>query len=129
MFLISTVVPFVPSEFIPDTVLRQFAGIKIRIRCPFHNVGNPLPNCTWSRTDSNNITHEIQFYEPKVLEEDSSFCDINYIFTENDNGLYQCTGHNVIGNITYTFPERFIVESEITSYILYRYIVAYISDL
>ena len=119
MFLISTVVPFVPSEFIPETVLRKFAGVQVDIMCPFHDVGNPLPICTWSRIDSNNITHEIQFYEPKVLERDSSFCDIDYIFTENDNGLFQCTGHNVIGNTTYTFPERFIVESEIISYILY----------
>ena len=114
MFLISTVVPFVPSEFIPETVLRKFADVQVDITCPFHKVGNPLPNCTWSRIDSNNITHEIPLSDPKVTTMDGpSYCQIDYMITENDNGLYQCTGHNVIGSTTYTFPEPFIVESEL----------------
>ena len=112
LVFISIVAPFVPPEFIPTTVLREHVGIFITLTCPFHNSGNPRPNCTWSRIDSNNITHEVQITEQKVMERDSSFCDIFFYFTENDNGLYQCTGRNVIGTTTYTFPERFIVESE-----------------
>ena len=111
-FVIVTVAPYVPSKFSPILVLREYAERSVPLRCPFHNVGNPIPNCTWSRIDSNNITHEIELSEPKTIVDDSSFCSIHYVFTENDNGLYQCTGHNVIGSTTYTFPERFIVESE-----------------
>ena len=102
-----------PSEFIPQTVLRLSANTDVQLNCPFHNVGNPSPNCAWSRIDSNNITHEIPLSEPKVTETDSSYCQIYYTITENDNGLYQCTGYNVIGNTTYTFPELFNVESEL----------------
>ena len=103
-----------PSEFVPETVLRMYANTDVRLNCPFRNVGNPSPNCAWSRIDSNNITHEIPLSDPKVTTMDGpSYCQIIYRITENDNGLYQCTGHNVIGNITYTFPEPFIVESEL----------------
>ena len=109
---ISTVVPFVPPEFTPITVLREQADIFVQLICPFHNAGNPIPYCTWSRIDSNNITHEIQISKQKVMQFDSSFCNMYYFFTENDNGLYQCTGHNAVGITMYTFPERFIVKSE-----------------
>ena len=103
-----------PSEFIPNTVLRRYANTDVLLTCPFHHVGNPLPSCTWSRIDSNNITHEIPLSEPKVITMDGPlYCIIKYMITENDNGLYQCTGYNVIGNTTYTFPEPFIVESEL----------------
>ena len=114
-FHISTVAPFVPREFTPEIVLRRYANTDVVLTCPFHHVGNPLPSCTWSRIDSNNITHEVPLSEPKVTSADNSpsYCQINYMITENDNGLYQCTGYNVIGNTTYTFPEPFIVESEL----------------
>ena len=114
---ISIVVPFVPIDFVPITVSRQFSAPSFWISCPFEGNGNPPPYCTWRRIDSNNITHEIQVPGPNIIlsQGDTEFCSIRYIFTENDNGLYQCTGHNVIGNTTYTFPEPFIVESELIS--------------
>ena len=110
-----TVASFVPSDFQPVGVSRESAETVVPLFCPFENVGNPRPNCTWSRIDNNNITHQLQLTKPEITKGDSdddSFCSILLFFTENDNGLYQCTGHNGIGNTTYTFPERFVVESE-----------------
>lgn len=112
VFIFPIVAPYVPSEFMPLRVLRRYAGKIVPLYCPFHNVGNPIPNCTWSRIDNNNISHEIQLSDSKVLNTDSSYCKLHYIFTESDNGLYQCTGSNIVGSTTYTFPERFIIESE-----------------
>ena len=111
---ISTVAPFMPSGFIPLSVSRECPEPSYTFYCPFNGIGNPRPNCTWSRIDSNNITHDIQIPGPKITlsENDNEYCAITYAFTENDNGLYQCVGHNSVGSTTYTFPERFIVESE-----------------
>ena len=113
LLIFSIVASFVPSDFIPIGVSEQSAGTGVMLYCPFENVGNPIPNCTWSRIDSNNITHQLQLTGPKITSRSgNSYCTIDLVFTENDNGLYQCTGHNSVGNTTYTFPKRFVVESE-----------------
>ena len=113
-YFISTVASFVPDSFIPSRVSRQSANIAVILMCPFQNVGNPRPVCTWSRTDSNNITHQIQIQNNRRIlsrsREDD--CVIEFTFRDSDNGLYHCTGHNMIGSTTYIFPERFVVESE-----------------
>jgi len=90
-------------------VLREQAEQIIVLFCPFFDTGNPLPFCIWNRIDSNNITHQIQS-ESLILEEENG-CIIHLVFSEADNGLYQCIGYNEFGNTTYTFPERYIVES------------------
>lgn len=113
LIFISTVASFVPSYFNPTGVSREDAGTLIPLFCPFNYVGNPLPYCTWRRFDSNNVTHQLRESQITLPDpDDSSYCAIYVHFTENDNGLYQCTGHNIVGNTTYTFPERFVVESE-----------------
>ena len=118
--LIFTDAPFVPSDFIPRSVSRGVDfNTMVLLECPFHKIGNPLPYCTWNRIDSNNVTHQLALTDPDIssAKPDSDtpddMCDI-FInkFREVHNGLYQCTGHNAVGNTTYTFPERFIVESE-----------------
>lgn len=103
-----TVAPFVLSNFIPRRVDRTDANLLVTLICPFYNAGNPPPKCTWNRFDSNNISHQFEF--PLVYTDDG--CISQLLFHEDDNGLYQCTGYNEVGNATYTFPERFIVESE-----------------
>ena len=88
------------------------ANEQVRLFCPFLNVGNPQPYCTWSRTDNNNVTHQLQI-GTRIISNSQDNCRIVFnVFRDSDNGLYRCTGHNAVGNVTYTFPERFIVESE-----------------
>lgn len=110
ILLFYAVAPFVPSDFVPETVLREQSEQEIALFCPFLDVGNPIPFCTWNRIDSNNITHQIQL-ESELILRGTNDCVITFVFREADNGLYQCAGYNEIGNSTYTFPERYIVES------------------
>ena len=92
-------------------VQREDANREVSVLCPFQNIGNPLPFCTWSRTDANNVTHPIEL--GGRIRSQFRDCDITFsFFRVTDNGLYHCTGHNIIGNVTYTFPERFVAESE-----------------
>ena len=111
ILFVLTVTSFVPDNFDPVRVLRQDANQQVRLFCPFGSVGNPPPFCTWSRTDNNNVTHQLQIGS-RISSAASDNCIIVIFFRDSDNGLYHCTGHNAIGNVTYTFPERFDVESE-----------------
>ena len=107
LFSLCAVAPFVPSSFVPSVVSREDADTVVVLICPFKYTGNPPAVCTWCRFDNDNISHELT-----MQISDPSNCVVQFYFSENDNGLYQCTGHNLVGNTTYTFPERFIVESE-----------------
>ena len=104
------VAPFVPRDFVPVSIDRTYAQIHVTLICPFINAGNPPPVCTWRRLDNRNISHQISLNYPLSV---NLTCAIMIIFGEDDNGLYQCTGQNIIGNATYTFPKRFIVESKL----------------
>ena len=108
--LLITDTAFVPSDFEPVNVAKRSANEEIIITCPFYKSGNPPANCSWSRTDINNVTHKLQI--TRRQKESVDFCVIRIFFTEDDNGLYQCIGHNEVGNTSYTFPEKFIVESK-----------------
>lgn len=107
--IIHLVPPFVPSDYVPSTVSKYGANTVVNLLCPFKNAGNPPPLCTWNRLDNNNISHQLE--TTNVIFFDNT-CYVWIKFTEADNGLYQCTGHNEFGNVTYTFPEKFIVESK-----------------
>ena len=126
-YFISTVASFVPDHFVPERVLRENANMAFVLFCPFRDVGNPRPVCTWSRTDSNNITHQLKIQNggriiPISFEDN---CIIRFTFRDSDNGLYHCTGHNMVGNTTYTFPERFVVESELIAIVQQNYVIPY----
>jgi len=105
------VAPFVPRDFVPVNIDRTYNKIQATLICPFLNAGNPPPVCTWSRFDSNNISHQLTLNNTIFI--DQLKCVISIIFGEDNKGLYQCTGHNLVGNSTYTFPERFIIESKL----------------
>lgn len=96
-----------PNDYVPSRVNKEDVNSELVLVCPFIDAGNPLPVCTWSRVDSNNISHQI--LNNRIT---NNYCIVRLLFEEEDNGLYQCTGHNAIGNTTYTFPEKFIVESK-----------------
>ena len=108
--IIHLVPPFVPSDYVPSTVSRYGANTVVSLLCPFKNAGNPPPLCTWNRLDNNNISHQLEATNIIIFFDNTCYVWIK--FTEADNGLYQCTGHNEFGNVTYTFPEKFIVESK-----------------
>lgn len=112
MFVL-TVTSFVPDDFNPATVSRNDANMRVFLLCPFLNIGNPPPYCTWSRTDNNNVTHQLQIGARIMSDPQDNNCRIRFTFRDSDNGLYHCTGHNVVGNVSYTFPQRFDVESEL----------------
>lgn len=108
LFSLCAVAPFVPSSFAPSVVSRKDADTVVVLICPFKYTGNPPAVCTWRRFDNDNISHELTM--EKISDE--SNCVVRFLFGEDDNGLYQCTGHNLVGNTMYTFPDRFIVESK-----------------
>ena len=101
-----------PSDLVPSRVGIMDADRVITLICPFKNAGNPPPVCTWRRFDSENISHQLIVNNIGSRFLDQYNCSFRLTFREDDNGLYQCTGHNEVGNNTYTFPKRFIVESE-----------------
>ena len=109
--ILFAVAPFVPSDFIPSGVSLMDADQEIILLCPFKNAGNPPPICTWSRFDNHNISYQLILNNRNSHFRDQYNCSLMILFREDDNGLYQCTGHNEVGNTTYTFPKRFIVES------------------
>ena len=100
----------------PVKVNRDYTDNDVLLVCPFLVAGYPPPVCTWSKFDSNNVSHQLQFSN-RQLSLDHNNCTIRLVFGEDDNGLYQCTGYNEVGNATYTFPERFIVESKHYKYL------------
>ena len=109
--IIHLVPPFVPSDYVPSTVSRYGANAVTSLICPFKNAGNPPPFCTWNRLDNNNISHQLEATNVIIFYSNDA-CYVGIVFTEANNGLYQCTGHNEFGNITYTFPEKVMVESK-----------------
>ena len=110
--VIHIVPPFVPSDYVPIRVSQHSANSVILLSCPFKNAGNPPPFCTWNRLGNYNISHQLDTRRLIKDKYSDDVCIVYFLFTEADNGLYQCTGHNEIGNTTYTFPEKFIVESK-----------------
>lgn len=114
MLFYFVVAPFVPSNFAPLKINKADADNLITLICPFNDAGNPPPVCTWRRFDSDNTSHSLSLHVDFVtrIRNEQSQCIISIFFGERYNGLYQCTGRNEVGNTTYTFPTRFIVESK-----------------
>ena len=103
-------VPYVPSDYRPMALDSESVGRQVPLRCPL--ISNPPPVCNWSKYDDNNTRQEvvlgnnIGYFQP-------THCLINFFpLKEMHSGLYECTAENEIGIATYTFPERFVIESE-----------------
>jgi len=103
--------PFVPTDFKPIIFGSENFYKQVSVKCPL--ISNPSPVCTWSKYDANNTKHEV--VPGKYIGYDAGFnnCSLGFFpLREEHSGLYECTASNTIGSATYTFPERFIVESK-----------------
>ena len=104
-------VPYVPSDYRPIVLGSESVGRQVSLRCPL--ISNPPPaSCNWSKYDNNNTRQEV-VPGNYVGFGQSTHCFIDFLpLKEMHSGLYECTAENEIGTATYTFPERFNIESE-----------------
>ena len=103
--------PFVPTDFKPIIFGSENFYKQVSVKCPL--ISNPSPVCNWSKYDANNTRHEVVPGKYIGYDAGSNNCSLGFFpLREEHSGLYECTASNTIGSTTYTFPERFIVESK-----------------
>ena len=99
-----------PSDHIPITLGSENIDRSLSLECPL--MSNPQSVCNWSKYDDNNARQEV-LRGNNIRFSDQSNCSIDFFpLKEIHSGLYECTAVNAIGSTTYTFPERFTIESK-----------------